>query len=184
MGYDTLYPIRSTYIESNNPSGDTFSNLRAGENIITYVDQDYFFGIAPSSNPQWRLIVRNIVTFDTRYLLNRHLISGIFQLTLHWQDDIVVAPSLVLEQCFPTDPLNIVAADWYTFDMNVLAPVIPYENILPQYMKTYTVTPYGLGFINQSGGYTPVGTREYKYDFGNTAPVWGNGDGTFAWYAE
>ena len=68
---------------------------------------------------------------DTRYLLNRHLISGIFQLTLHWADDIVVAPSLVLEQCFPTDPLNIVAADWYTFDMNVLAPVIPYEISYP-----------------------------------------------------
>jgi len=180
------------FITSVNLSGDTISNLRTGLNLTTQADGDYFFFLAshvnlyppyePPAGHQWEGLSRSIVTFDTRYLLNRHLLSGQFGLTMSWADAVGITPTLVIEQCFPTDPLNIVAADWSTFDMNVLADTIPYEDISPNLFKNYTRIPYGLGFINQSGGYTAVGTREYKYDFGNTEPVWGNGIGSGAMY--
>ena len=172
MGSTTISPINDAWVGCQNLSGDTFLNLRNGTGNVSNqytppftVTDLFFFSTGFALFPPWTAITRGISVYDTSILSSLHLLSAQYQIVIvDWDDVIDIRPQFVLEQCSPADPLNIVASDYNTFSGIALAAPTVFDS------PSYAASPYTLASINQTG-YTIVGSREYRYDFGDTTPT-------------
>jgi len=172
VGSTTISPINDAWVGCQNLSGDTFLNLRNGTGNVSNqyippftVTDLFFFSTGFALFPPWTAITRGISVYDTSFLSSLHLLSAQYQIVIvYWDDVIDIRPQFVLEECSPADPLNIVASDYNTFSGIALAAPTVFDS------PSYAASPYTLASINQTG-YTIVGSREYRYDFGDTTPT-------------
>ncbi|MBA7707512.1 hypothetical protein ES703_116386 [subsurface metagenome] len=169
-GYVRRYRYRVSWDDVHDGAGtqgyDTGNNIRVGF---------YCYKV-----DMWMEIDRGIILFPTATLPDNAIIKSAFvQIYCVGKTDPVGAnPVLGLYESYPLLNTQIQPADYQLFHPTLLAPPMPYADIVVGSWNRFHLNPAGLAAINKVGS-TKLGLREVTYDVADIEPPTGYYASTF-----